>query len=301
MSDENTCACSRGSGCSAAPTTAGVGPANVISDISDDGTWFRSRFHIPGMDCPAEQQMIRLRLADVPVRFLDFDIPGRSLIVGHAGDVMHVLERLIPLGYGAELQESRPLQADEVMPIADAAAEAKVLWLLLGINLLMFVIEMVAGWWADSAGLIADAADMFADAAVYGVALYAVGRDPKHKLSSARISGLLQLVLAVGALSETGRRILTGSSPEEAAMIVISLLALAANVWCLTLISGHRDKGIHMRASYIFSANDVLANLGVILAGVLVAWSGSPRPDWIIGCLIGAMVLIGSIRILRLR
>jgi Co/Zn/Cd efflux system component len=56
-----------------------------------------------------------------------------------------------------------------------------------------------------------------------------------------------------------------------------------------------------MRASYIFSANDVLANLGVILAGGLVAWTGSSLPDWIIGLLIGAMVLAGSIRILSLR
>jgi cation diffusion facilitator family transporter len=230
-----------------------------------------------------------------------FDIPGRTLVLGHAGDVKQVVDRLVPLGYGAELLESQPLAAKASIPLTDAAAEARVLWLLLGINALMFVIEMVAGVWADSAALIADAADMLADAAVYGVALYAVGRDPKHKLRSARFSGLLQLVLAVGALSETGRRVLAGSTPDEAAMIGISVLALAANVWCLALVSGHRDKGVHMRASYIFSANDVLANVGVILAGVLVRWSGSPLPDWIIGCVIGTMVLIGSVRILRLR
>lgn len=269
--------------------------------MSDEERWFRSRFRIPGMDCPSEEQLIRLRLADVPTRFMVFDIPGRTLDVGHAGDVNQVTERLVTLGFGAALMESQPLSDDTVIPPTDAAAEARVLWLLLGINALMFVVEMVAGFWADSAALIADAADMLADAAVYGVALYAVGRDPRHKLRSARVSGLLQLVLAVVTLSETGRRVLAGSSPEEVAMIAISLLALAANVWCLSLISGHRDKGVHMRASYIFSANDVLANLGVILAGVLVTWSGSPLPDWIIGGLIGTMVLIGAIRILRLR
>ena len=245
--------------------------------------------------------MIRLQLSDVPTRFLVFDIPGRTLVVGHAGDVGRVIERLVPLGYGAQLQASEPLQDDTVMAVPDDAAEARVLWLLLAINAAMFVIEMIAGWWADSAGLIADAADMLADAAVYGVALYAVGRAPGHKLRAARLSGLLQLVLAVGALSETGRRIIGGSAPHEATMIAISMLALAANVGCLTLISGHRDKGVHMRASYIFSANDVLANLGVILAGVLVIWSGSPLPDWIIGFVIGMVVLVGSIRILRLR
>ncbi len=181
------------------------------------------------------------------------------------------------------------------------AEEARVLLVLLGLNALMFVVEMVAGWWAGSAGLIADAADMFADAAVYGVALYAVGRDARHKLAAARLSGLLQLALALGALTETARRALTGSAAEEAAMIGISLLALAANVACLVLIARHRHRGVHMRASYIFSANDVLANLGVIVAGVLVGWTGSSVPDRIVGFVIGAMVLAGAVRILRLR
>ena len=245
--------------------------------------------------------MIRLRLSDVPTRSMQFDIPRRTLVVDHSVDVEQVVERLLPLGYGAELQESRPLQASDAPAVAGDAGEAKVLWTLLGINMLMFMVEMVAGWLAGSAGLISDAVDMFADAAVYTVALYAVGRSARHKRSAARIAGLFQLALALSALSETGRRIAAGSAPEEAAMITISLLALAANVWCLVLISGHRHQGVHMRASYIFSANDVLANLGVILAGLLVAWTGSPLPDWIVGFLIGAMVLVGAVRILRLR
>jgi len=299
MNQEKPCACS--GSCSASSTTTEVRLTGAAGNIAA-GPWFRSVFRIPGMDCPSEEQMIRLRFSDMPVRSMEFDLPGRTLVVDHAGDVKQLIECLEPLGYGAELHESRPLQPDDMAaPLVNDAAEARVLWLLLGINALMFVIEMVAGWWAESAGLISDAADMFADAAVYGVALYAVGRDAKHKLSAARMAGLFQLVLALGALTETGRRFITGSSPEETAMIGISLLALAANVWCLMLISRHRHRGVHMRASYIFSANDVLANIGVILAGVLVGWTGSPLPDWIIGFVIGTMVLIGSVRILRLR
>lgn len=231
-----------------------------------------------------------------------FDLPARTLLIDHAGDPAELLRRLEPLGYGAELQESRLLQAeDAVIAPTDEAAEARVLWILLGLNAAMFVVEIIAGWWAQSAGLIADAADMFADAAVYGVALYAVGRDARHKFSAARLSGLLQLALAVGALSETGRRAIAGNTPEEFAMIGISMLALAANVACLALISRHREGGVHMRASYIFSANDVLANLGVIVAGVLVTWTDSPWPDWVIGFAIGVMVLIGAVRILKLK
>ena len=112
---------------------------------------------------------------------------------------------------------------------------------------------------------------------------------------------LLEMLLALGTLSEVARRVLAGNLPEGGVMIGISLLALAANVACLLMLARHRDRGVHMKASYIFSANDVIANLGVIAAGALVAWTSSPWPDWIIGTVIALVVLAGAIRILRLR
>jgi Co/Zn/Cd efflux system component len=89
--------------------------------------------------------------------------------------------------------------------------------------------------------------------------------------------------------------------PEAQPMILIALLALAVNVTCLLLLRSEQDKGSHMKASYIFSANDVLANLGLIIAGVLVAQLNSPIPDWIIGFLIGVLAVSGAIRIMRLK
>jgi Co/Zn/Cd efflux system component len=184
---------------------------------------------------------------------------------------------------------------------AAATAEARTLRWLLAINAAMFAVEIVAGWLAQSTGLLADSLDMFADAAVYGLALYAVGRDPNHKQRAARLSGWLQLLLALGALTEVLRRAWFGSEPEPVPMMGIALLALAANVACLALLARHREGGVHMKASWIFSTNDVLANLGVIVAGALVAWSGSNIPDLAIGTLIALLVLNGARRILRLR
>jgi len=183
---------------------------------------------------------------------------------------------------------------------AAAKAEATTLRWLLAINAAMFCVEMAAGWLAQSTGLIADSLDMFADAAVYGLALYAVGHAGRQ-LRAARLSGWLQLLLALGALGEVLRRWLAGSAPEPLPMMGIALLALAANLACMALLARHREGGAHMRASWIFSTNDVLANLGVILAGALVAWSGSNVPDLVIGALIGLLVLNGARRILRLR
>lgn len=183
---------------------------------------------------------------------------------------------------------------------AAARAEARTLRWLLAINAVMFVVELGAGWLAQSTGLIADSLDMFADAVVYGLALYAVGHAGRQ-LGVARLAGWVELLLALGALAEVLRRWLTGSAPEPLPMMGFALLALAANVACMALLAQHRDGGAHMRASWIFSTNDVLANLGVILAGALVAWTGSNLPDLVIGTLIGLLVLNGARRILMLR
>lgn len=261
----------------------------------------RSVFEVPKMDCAAEERMVRMALdGDATVRHLEFDLQDRRVTIVHASAPETILARLAPLGLGARLLGSQATQADA--PVAsDDPAEAGTLRLLLAINAAMFVIELTAGWIAQSAGLIADSLDMFADAAIYGVSLYAVGRAARVKLRAAHLSGWLQLLLALGAFAEVARRFLYGSDPEPAYMIGIALLALAANIACLVLISRHRKGGAHMRASWIFSTNDVLANLGVIVAGVLVGWTGSQVPDLAIGAVIAAVVLAGAVRILRLR
>jgi Co/Zn/Cd efflux system component len=163
------------------------------------------------------------------------------------------------------------------------------------------VVEVVTGWLVQSTGLMADGLDMLADAAVYGLSLYAVGRAARLQLRAAHVMGWLQAGLALGAMAEVLRRLWWGSEPESLWMMGVSTVALAANVTCLYLISRHREGGAHMRASWICSTNDVLANLGVIAAGLLVAWTHSFVPDLVIGAIIAAMVLSGAVRILRMR
>jgi Co/Zn/Cd efflux system component len=83
-------------------------------------------------------------------------------------------------------------------------------------------------------------------------------------------------------------------------MILVSILALIANLVCLLLLSKHRDGEVHMKASWIFSSNDVVANVGVIVAGILVTFLGSNLPDLIIGIIVGLVVLRGAFTILKL-
>jgi Co/Zn/Cd efflux system component len=140
---------------------------------------------------------------------------------------------------------------------------------------------------------------MLADATVYGLALYAVGRPQRLQANAATVAGLTQIALGSLVIIEVVRRFLFASEPASVVMMVFGLVALAANVWCLRLISKHRDGGVHMRASFIFSANDVIANVGVILAGALVMLFDSRVPDLVIGAIISVVVLRGGVQILR--
>lgn len=180
-----------------------------------------------------------------------------------------------------------------------ASLERKTLWMLLVINASMFLVEAVTGWLSESTGLLADSLDMLADASVYGIAFYAVGRSRRLQADAATASGLLQIALGLGVLFEVLRRVLYGSDPVSTVMMAVGALAFVANVICLMLIAKHRGGGVHMRASWIFSTNDVIANLGVIISGALVMYLGSRLPDLIIGALISIVVLRGGIQILR--
>lgn len=190
--------------------------------------------------------------------------------------------------------------ADEHESEYDEAAELerRTLLALLGINAVMFLVEAVAGWLGQATGLVADSLDMLADASVYAIALYAVGRSRSLQTKAAALSGALQIALGVLVAVDVVRRFVVGSEPMSLLLIGIGLVALAANLACLALISKHREGGIHMRASWIFSANDVIANIGVIIAGALVWLLGSRIPDLVIGAIIAAVVLRGGVRIL---
>ncbi|OWY65534.1 hypothetical protein B7486_41430 [cyanobacterium TDX16] len=182
---------------------------------------------------------------------------------------------------------------------AKNAAERKTLRILLLINGTMFVVGIVAGVLAHSTALVADSLDMFADASVYAMSLYAVGKSAHHKNRAATLSGIFQIALAVMVVVDVIRRFVWGSSPESGWMMAIALLALIANSYGLYLLSKHRKGEVHMRASWIFTQNDVIANFSVIVAGLLVTLFNSRFPDLIVGFGIACLVVWGGISIIR--
>lgn len=258
-------------------------------------------FHIPKMDCPSEERLIRMALAEVDgLGGMRFDLQARRMTVSHEGEPETLLERLAPLRLGAVLEKTQEVSETPLPEASDPEAERRVLRTLLAINGVMFAVELGLGFLAQSTGLISDSLDMLADAMVYGLSLAAVGGAIGAQKRAARWSGILQGALAFAAMGEVGRRAVQGSDPVEGLMIGVAVVALAANLTCVALLARHRKGGVHLRASWIFSTNDALANLGVIVAGVLVAFTDSPLPDLVVGAIVAVVVFVGAIRILRL-
>lgn len=258
-------------------------------------------FRVSKMDCPSEERLIRMKLNEIGgVEKVEVDLQHRRLTVYHKDDVLDVQRTVASLALGESLLSSETVIEDEVST-GHVTDERKLLTIVLGINLALFAIELATGFIAHSMGLVADSLDMLADATVYGLSLLAVGGLIATKKKVARFSGLLQMTLAVFGIAEVIRRFMDlGETPAFQMMIGISILALIGNSVSLYLLQRHKHGDVHMKASWIFTANDVLVNIGVILAGVLVFIFDSKLPDLVIGALTFALVTQAAYRILKL-
>lgn len=181
----------------------------------------------------------------------------------------------------------------------ETEAERRVLRIALILNAAMFVIGLVAGLVAQSTSLVADALDMLADASAYTIALTAVGRSARFKSGAATVSGSVLLVLGLGVLLDVARRALFGSAPESLVMIGVACVSLAVNATVLRTLGRFRKGEVHLRATWIFTRVDVLANIGVIASGLLVFLLGSRYPDLVVGCAIGCYVIKEAVEILK--
>ena len=230
----------------------------------------------------------------------NFDIPGRQLTVFHTGSYDAIFQRLDSLNFNTSLVESVAADNDSTKNNT-TGTERKLLWQVLIINFLFFALELTTGFISNSMGLVADSLDMLADSFVYGLALFAVGGTVILKKNIAKAAGFLQLTLAVFGFIEVIRRFINPETiPAFQIMIIVSILALTANGLCLYLLQKSKSKEAHMQASMIFTSNDVIINLGVIVAGVLVYLTNSTYPDLIVGAIVFAIVVRGAFKILKL-
>ncbi len=257
-------------------------------------------FEITQMDCPSEENLIRMKLDEISsIANLDFDIPGRKLTVFHSGEIDQIEKSILDLNLGGKKISTN--QTDQT-DFKENTNQKKLLWSVLAINFAFFIIEMTTGLISKSMGLVADSLDMLADSFVYGISLFAVGGTLIKKKRIAKLAGYFQITLAVIGFIEILRRFFGDERlPDFSTMIIVSIFALIANGICLYILQKSKSREeAHMKASLIFTSNDVVINLGVIVAGIMVNWLNSNKPDMIIGTIVFALVIQGAFRILKI-
>ena len=254
------------------------------------------------MDCLSEENLIRMKLESFPgVKALKFEIPQRKLYVMHEGNETGITTAIDSLHLNSSKIKTQTINDEEALLFSNAALEKKLIWQVLAINFFFFLIEMIFGFLSGSMGLVADSLDMLADSVVYGLVLFVVGKTLIQKRKIARISGYLQLFLAVFGLFEVIKRFLGyEEAPDFKTMIIISVFALIGNAFTLYLLQKTKNNEAHIKASAICTSTDVIANAGVIIAGILVYLTASDLPDLIIGAIVFILVAMASYRILKL-
>src|SRR5688572_23599963 len=186
----------------------------------------------------------------------------------------------------------------ELEKLALRADQRRVLIVVLVINAVMFLAEFGAGLVAGSAALMADATDMLGDSLVYGVSLYAIAKSDRWKAGVAAFKGAFILLLGLGILVNVAIKIQSGVPPSSMLMLTFGGLALVANLICVVLLWRFRAQDVNMASTFECSRNDVISNVGVLIAAGLVAATSSPWPDIVIGLAMAAIVLRSAGRVL---
>lgn len=190
-------------------------------------------------------------------------------------------------------------KSTELEVLSRRSDQRRVLIAVLVVNAVMFVGELAVGLYAGSSALVADSADMFGDAFVYALSLYALDRSERWKAGAALVKGVFILFFGATVLLEVGFRIASGAPPLSTPMLVMSVLALAANLYCFRLLWRFRKQDLNMSSTFECSQNDIAANVGVVLAAIAVWYFHSPWPDIVMGAIIAVIFLRSAVRVIR--
>lgn len=180
---------------------------------------------------------------------------------------------------------------------------ARPLWFALGLTSAFMVSEVVASVITGSLALLSDAAHMFTDAAALGVSLAALriaqrAADRKRtfgyyrfEILAATFNAVLLLVVAAYILFEAYERLRNPEPVHSLGMLVVAIVGLAVNLVSMRLLRAGSETSLNVKGAYLEVWSDMLGSVGVILAAVLIRFTGAVWLDPVIACLIGLWVV----------
>lgn len=175
----------------------------------------------------------------------------------------------------------------------------RVLWTVIGINAIMFIVEMAAGKLAGSQALQADALDFLGDTLTYGMSLAVIGASLRTRATAALVKGASLTLMGLWVFGATAYSLLVLGVPRAEIMGGIGFMALAANVTSVLLLMRYKDGDSNVRSVWLCSRNDAIGNVAVMIAALGVWGTSTAWPDLVVAGIMAALFLNSSFLILR--
>jgi Co/Zn/Cd efflux system component/copper chaperone CopZ len=246
------------------------------------------------MDCPSCVAKIEGAARMLPgIADVKVSIASQVMTIALDDEVTRLpeVERTIT-GLGYQLVRAGAAGSeDQAVPGHITPAYTRALWIVVLLNVGYGVTEAVGGFLAGSQALKADALDFLGDGMITFLGLVAIGWSLAWRARAALIQGVFLGLLGIGVLANTAFRIFFLQAPEPVVMGVLGMIALLVNVAAAIVLLPHRSGDANVRAVWLFSRNDAIGNLAVVVAAGLVAWTGTPWPDLIVAGAIAALFL----------
>lgn len=262
-----------------------------------------ARYSVTGMDCPSCAGKIEAAaktVAGVEDIKVSTATQVLTLRASQPETQLPKVEKAVD-GIGYKLTR---LEADEDDDLPKNLAHTtpayrRALWIVVLLNVGYGLAEMVGGVIAGSQALKADALDFLGDGLITFLGLLAIGWGMAWRARSALLQGFFLGALGLGVLANTVYRVIVLQQPEAELMGILGAIALVVNIVAALILLPHRTGDANVRAVWLFSRNDAIGNLAVVVAAGLVLWTESPYPDLVVAVVIASLFLQSAFTIIR--
>jgi Co/Zn/Cd efflux system component len=251
------------------------------------------RYRVYGMDCAHDVADVERAAGAIPgIDGATVSLTAQAMTLRGSDQtaLAAAVEAVAGLGYQVTPDDDRPAHLDP--------SYRRALWIVVLLNLGYGIVETVGGVLSGSQALRADALDFMGDGLISLLGLLALGWAPVWRARSALVQGGFLALMGVGVLGATAYRVIVQRQPDADLMGIFGLAAFAVNVGAALVLLPHRRGDANMRAVWLFSRNDAIGNLAVVVAAVLVAATGTPWPDLAVAFVIAGLFLHSAWRII---
>ncbi|MCB2253153.1 cation diffusion facilitator family transporter [Pseudomonas chlororaphis] len=191
------------------------------------------------------------------------------------------------------------------------AGHERKLWMALGLTGSFMIAEVIGAFVTGSLALLSDAAHMMTDALALAISLVAIqigkrAADRKRTFGYARFeilaaafNAILLFVVAFYILYEAWQRLSAPAEIQSTGMLVIAVLGLIVNLISMRLLATASGESLNVKGAYLEVWSDMLGSLGVIIAALVIMFTGWGWVDSVVAAAIGFWVLPRTWTLLR--